>query len=1039
MRGRKAATFLLVAAAVANGCGFDRESDALLLKERVTEGIFWRSEWSSCLPADTTRLIAVAECGISLNPDSRGFAQLSRRSRSAEADLRRDSTTAHLRTNALVNAQWHKVTPASLDRAEKLLERATDMDPKDATLWNDRAVIQLEIARRDQNLDALLEAAEFIERAVELNADLFEATFNRGLILERLFLWSQASKAWSAFIKARPAPSWRREANDRFVRLQARLSALQWPKATAIEDTTRKIIEGVQLESLAHQYPDAARDYVFTVSLKDWAEAEGSADSVRAERALAIANRIVSALRVANADQSVAHVVEHIGVGRRTGSAKAELVSGHLRYARGFREYSNGSYDRAAIILDSADQELGSAGSPLRRWARYYRAAAQANVHHYDVADSVFRSITDSVLMDEPGLRGKAKWSLGVTQIRRGNPEAAIPHYRAAVPHIAIAKEPENLGALSMLLTEAYNGIGLNSALRAEALTALDKLAPFRKSLFLSGHLTSIASYARRRGFDRAAAIVMSEVQDVAAGLNNNGAMARALRARADDFMRLGRYTEAEAAIDSARRVVARMPAGVARERTAADVDLVYAQFLIRRDPSRALSILTEAVGTFNQLNVGAQQIRAEYYAARAARSIGDIAAAKGFLKLALAHIDERGGEYVGLESQIALHEVTERVFDELLGIQIVEGKIADAFQTLELSRAVQAGTFNQITTALPAGLVVLDYAVLDEKVIVFVLNNRGLRLHNIYADRRTIKRLVDRATKERSRNDAVASANRETLFQLLVAPAKAELLAATKVVVIPDRELHHLPFAFLRDVHRSRYLIETHELSTVPSLLYFRQAARRAASPQPLENVLLVGNPLIGSDLRDELPPLAGAEREVRRINRLYPSASLKVGRDVTRSSLSALLTRATVFHFAGHAVSDPERPELSFLALSPESVDAQSAWRVSEIRKLRLSNVRVAVLSACSSQNARPTRTGPLGGLADAFVEAGAASVITTLWQVDDDTAVDVAEMIHRGIAAGLTPAASLRRAQLAAINSDQPRLRAPNAWANFIYSGY
>jgi CHAT domain-containing protein len=75
-------------------------------------------------------------------------------------------------------------------------------------------------------------------------------------------------------------------------------------------------------------------------------------------------------------------------------------------------------------------------------------------------------------------------------------------------------------------------------------------------------------------------------------------------------------------------------------------------------------------------------------------------------------------------------------------------------------------------------------------------------------------------------------------------------------------------------------------------------------------------------------------------------------------------LLPKYGVFHFAGHAVANGDQPELSYLALGSQRSDEEGTVRAGEIAKLRLSNLQLVVLSACSTLNPRRSRMGAIAG---------------------------------------------------------------------------
>ncbi|MGZ8781683.1 MAG: CHAT domain-containing protein, partial [Thermoanaerobaculia bacterium] len=60
------------------------------------------------------------------------------------------------------------------------------------------------------------------------------------------------------------------------------------------------------------------------------------------------------------------------------------------------------------------------------------------------------------------------------------------------------------------------------------------------------------------------------------------------------------------------------------------------------------------------------------------------------------------------------------------------------------------------------------------------------------------------------------------------------------------------------------------------------------------------------------------------------------------------------------------------------------------------------------------------------------GARAVVGTLWEIDDDVAAPLFLRFHERLRAGEVPAGALRAAQLAMLQSSDPRLRHPSSWS-------
>jgi CHAT domain-containing protein len=138
-------------------------------------------------------------------------------------------------------------------------------------------------------------------------------------------------------------------------------------------------------------------------------------------------------------------------------------------------------------------------------------------------------------------------------------------------------------------------------------------------------------------------------------------------------------------------------------------------------------------------------------------------------------------------------------------------------------------------------------------------------------------------------------------------------------------------------------------------------------------------------------------------------------------------------VLHLALHGYADLDYPDRSALAFAPEKNGADDGLlQVREIRHLGL-NASLVTLSACN------TGVGPVGqtgvaNIANAFIEAGAQSVIATLWELEDRATIQLMSNFYTHLAHGMKKGEALRQAQLELLYSGQP----PFYWASFEIVG-
>ncbi|MBS1862257.1 MAG: CHAT domain-containing protein [Actinobacteria bacterium] len=201
--------------------------------------------------------------------------------------------------------------------------------------------------------------------------------------------------------------------------------------------------------------------------------------------------------------------------------------------------------------------------------------------------------------------------------------------------------------------------------------------------------------------------------------------------------------------------------------------------------------------------------------------------------------------------------------------------------------------------------------------------------------------------------------------------------------------------------------LLDLFEVRHAPSAALTRSALERS---RRLENVdvRLVGLADPHRDFPDGQLP--GAEPELREIARVIGShADFAVGKEADARFLKTSAGEATHLHLACHAGGGVFDLESMVVCLAD-----------GDLRAMELSGSlqsRLVTVSAC--QSAVPVIGGPSGEVfatSTAFLAAGSASVVASLWQVDDlATAILMTRFYEEMFEGGLRPPEALRRAQL------------------------
>jgi CHAT domain-containing protein len=133
------------------------------------------------------------------------------------------------------------------------------------------------------------------------------------------------------------------------------------------------------------------------------------------------------------------------------------------------------------------------------------------------------------------------------------------------------------------------------------------------------------------------------------------------------------------------------------------------------------------------------------------------------------------------------------------------------------------------------------------------------------------------------------------------------------------------------------------------------------------------------------------------------------------TEASVREQAPARSILHFAAHTVVRDDDPFASYLALSRSSgaADADGVLTAQEVYGLKLP-ADLVVLSACRFASGTVAGDG-IATFARAFMYAGAASLVASVWDVADEPSNRLLPAFYRAWLGGATKAAALRQAQL------------------------
>ena len=353
-----------------------------------------------------------------------------------------------------------------------------------------------------------------------------------------------------------------------------------------------------------------------------------------------------------------------------------------------------------------------------------------------------------------------------------------------------------------------------------------------------------------------------------------------------------------------------------------------------------------------------------------------------------------------------------------------------------------------QVQADLDASTLLLEYVAAEPRSYCLVISQKQARIVPLVGKNR-IDALV---TAYRKAVEAKQLGRKEgsELYNALLQPIPA-LQRKKVLVIVRDGPLYFVPFDSLVDP-AGRYVVESHTVVYAPSATAYTLLARQRERPHKfLHQLLAVGGVpynsvelkrvslLAGFDASDT-STIPGSKHEVLAAATAIhdPSDTLLIGSKATKYSFEHEdLAQYRLIHLSVHGFADLAHPTHSALVLlSDPSANEDGLLDASEIVQLRI-KANLVILSACD------TAVGPVEGeegistIARAFLLAGAKSVISTLWSIDDTYSYTLMKLFYTHLASGVPAAYALAEAKRDMLRTWGSRA-VPYYWAGFIFEG-
>ncbi len=417
-----------------------------------------------------------------------------------------------------------------------------------------------------------------------------------------------------------------------------------------------------------------------------------------------------------------------------------------------------------------------------------------------------------------------------------------------------------------------------------------------------------------------------------------------------------------------------------------------------------------------------------------------------------LAVSPSEGPNISDLQQQLlSLNQTLDSILDD------IRSKHPEFFDLMYSSQEINV---KETQAKLKSDAVLIEYFLLKDEIVSFLLTNHTFELRTVHCDSIQLIQLVNHVIRgiscpfvNEASCDSIKHISNELyqsaaskLYPYLIPPNLDS--SVKKLLIIPDGILGYLPFeTLLSDSTNLRsYLVNDHQISYYHSLSNYMNPRSDVKSKKGYlafapdfqegfhtnEMLALEETTPSTSGLRNRaFGPLEHNMDEVQNIQQ-FMGGDIFIAEKATLNNFLKYASQYQILHIASHAFVDDDDIEFSGIVFNQHGEEHNLLY-LSDLFTLSF-QPELVVLSACETGKGKLYPGEGIMSLASGFSYAGAKSILTTLWSVNDKVSAVFMERFYYYIHAGYEKHTALFHTKNEFIESGE----LPFYWAGFILIG-
>ena len=367
-----------------------------------------------------------------------------------------------------------------------------------------------------------------------------------------------------------------------------------------------------------------------------------------------------------------------------------------------------------------------------------------------------------------------------------------------------------------------------------------------------------------------------------------------------------------------------------------------------------------------------------------------------------------------------------------------------------------------QIRALLKDDQGVVEYFVGDSSIYAFKITKTEFEVYTLDGQESMLARVndfrksiygfflssKDRSDQMKSKYAQQYSNRSHQMYQKLVAPLGA---LPKRLIIIPAGPMCDMPFEPLLtepvtelDKYKQHpYLLRNHVISYAYSATLLKEMMHKehAATTGTYVGFAPSFGKTAASLIRGKrfaLSPLAYNQPEIENIQALLGSGTVFKDGEATEDQFKQIASDYQIIHFATHGMANSKDPDFSLLAFTEVPDDKENEFLyVSDLYNLEL-QADMVVLSACETALGKNFKGEGIMSLARGFSYAGAKSIFTTLWSVNDHSTYNIIKGFYYYLQQGMDKDEALQQSKLDYISRANNFTAHPFLWSPYILVG-